>query len=153
MSTEAPKVVLAVPVDEPPSAGALRHTRQMLAPGGAALGQLLEKLHHESAREQRKARKSMASVRAELANRLRGTTVEYDGQQVVVAVVTTGELVRAIEAEANVVKTEAMAQRSYDVHAALLRAGGPNGVPGSFEDWLTDQQALDADLSPDDRLE
>lgn len=151
--SEAPRVVEAYPVDEPPAARALRHTRAMLAPGGVALGQLLEKLHHESAREQRKARRNMASMRAELTKRLQGLTMEHDGQRVVVAIVTTGELVRAIEAEANVVKTEAMAQRSYDVHNALLRAGGPNGVSGSFEDWLAQQQDMDSDIPAEDRTE
>jgi hypothetical protein len=78
---------------------------------------------------------------------MKGEVKEFDGQQVVVAIVTTGELVRAIEAESNVLKTEAMAQRSYDVHRHLTNTG-PQGGQLSFEQYVEMNEALDADREP-----
>jgi hypothetical protein len=116
--------------------------RAILAPNGKDLEKLLIQLHEQSAQAQRRARKSQARARAELYKRLdEGQTLEIHGNEVVVAVVTTRELIGLVEAESNIVKTEAMAQRSYDVHRMTSQTGNPQaGTIESFIDRLEQEE-------------
>jgi hypothetical protein len=69
------------------------------------------KLHQQSAQSQKKARVSQARARAELYKRLdEGQTFEIHGNEVIVSTVSNRELIGLVEAESNIVKTEAMAQ-------------------------------------------
>ena len=109
--------------------------RAQMAPTSADLERLLMKLHRQSARSQRKARQSQQRAREALYERLGGKVIELDDTgAVVVAIVTTRELIGVIEAESNIVKTEAMAQRSYDVHRSVV--AGVNPAAGSVEDFI-----------------
>ena len=109
--------------------------RALLAPTGKDLEVLLINLHRQSAQSQRKARKSQQKLRAELYRRLgEGQTLEIHGNEVVVSVVTNRDLIGAMEAENNLIKVEAMAQRSYTVHRVVQRAAAPQG--GSIEEFL-----------------
>ena len=63
-----------------------------------------------------------------------GQTLDIQGNEVVVATVTTRELIGLFEAESNSIKVEAMAQRSYTVHCVVARAASPRG--GSIEDFI-----------------
>ena len=109
--------------------------RAVLAPNGADLEALLMRLHEQSAQSQRKARKSQQKLRDELNRRLdEGQTLVIHGNEVVVSVVTNRELIGAMEAESNLIKVEAMAQRSYTVHRVVRRAASPQG--GSIEEFL-----------------
>ena len=84
----------------------------ILAPTGADLERLLLKVHRQSVIAPKQARKSHAKLRAELHRRLdEGKTLVIHGNEVVVEKVTTRELIGAMEADANEVKVEAMAQR------------------------------------------
>ena len=106
-----------------------------LAPTGADLERLLITLHTASAQAQRRARSSASKARAELYRRLRtGQTLVVEGREVVVAVVTNRELIGMVEAESNQVKTEAMAQRSYDVHRMMTN--GPSNGGGNIESFI-----------------
>jgi hypothetical protein len=110
--------------------------RAILAPNGADLEALLINLHRQSAHSQRKARRSQAKARAELYKRLEeGQTLAIAGNEVVVATVTTRELIGLVEAESNIVKVEAMAQRSYTVHRFASANASPRG--GSIESFIT----------------
>jgi hypothetical protein len=109
--------------------------RAILAPTGRDLERLLVALHTQSAQAQRRARRSQAKLRAELYRRLdEGQTLEIHGNEVVVSVVTTREIISALEAENNSIKVEAMAQRSYTVHRVVQRAASPQG--GSIESFI-----------------
>jgi hypothetical protein len=110
--------------------------RAVLAPTGRDLERLLMALHEQSARSQRDARRSQIHARREIKRRLAGKVLEQDDTgAVVVAVVTTRELIGLVEAESNIVKTEAMAQRSYDVHRSVV--AGVNPAAGTVEDFIT----------------
>jgi hypothetical protein len=129
--------------------------RAVMAPTGADLERLLMALHRQSAVSQKRARMSQGRARAELYRRLEGKIFEIDGTgEVVTAIVTTRELIGLVEAESNIVKTEAMAQRSYDVHRSVLAAASGPAV-GGIEEFLTaleaeelTEQRLDADTTP-----
>jgi hypothetical protein len=109
--------------------------RAILAPNGADLEALLMRLHRESAQSQRKARRSQRKLRAELYRRLdEGQTLVIHGNEVAVSMVTNRELIGVMEAESNLIKVEAMAQRSYTVHRVVQRAASPQG--GSLEEFL-----------------
>jgi hypothetical protein len=98
--------------------------RARLAPTGKDLERLLIRLHRQSAIAQKRARESHAKLRAELYRRLEeGQTLVIHGNEVVVEVVTTREIIGAMEAENNSVKVEAMAQRLHDRHGASRYAG------------------------------
>lgn len=56
------------------------------------------------------------------------------GDEVVVSMVTNRELIGAMEAESNLIKVEAMAQRSYTVHRVVQRVASPPS--GSIEDFI-----------------
>ncbi len=93
------------------------------------------RLHEQSAQSQRQARRSQQTARDEIYRRLDGKVMEVDNTDTaVVAVVTTRELIRLVEAESNIVKTEAMAQRSYDIHRMASSATSP--AAGSIEDFV-----------------
>jgi hypothetical protein len=110
--------------------------RAVMAPTGADLEQLLMRLHRQSAKAQRSARRSQRAAREEITRRLEGKVLELDETgAVVVAVVTTRELIGLVQAESDIVKTEAMAQRSYDVHRSVV--AGVNPGAGSVEDFIT----------------
>ena len=84
--------------------------RAIMAPTGKDLEKLLIRLHLQSAHSQRKARRQTAKLRAELNRRLEdGQTLVIHGNEVVVEVVTTREIIGAMEAENNGIKVEAMA--------------------------------------------
>ena len=126
--------------------------RAILAPTGKDLERLLVDLHRQSAQSQRKARQSQARARAELYSRLEGEVLTVDNGEVVVATVTTRELIGLVEAESNIVKVEAMAQRSYDVHRMTSSQAAPHA--GSIEDFIgqleqEEQTEQDVDLEPD----
>jgi|KBSSwiStaDraftv2_1062776.scaffolds.fasta_scaffold348612_1 hypothetical protein len=128
--------------------------RALLAPTGKDLETLLINLHRESAQSQRKARKSQQKLRDELYKRLEeGQTLVIHGNEVVVSVVTNRELIGMMEAESNLVKVEAMAQRSYTVHRVVARAASPQG--GSIEEFIDrleaeeQTEAPDQDVAPD----
>jgi hypothetical protein len=122
--------------------------RAIMAPTGADLERLLLKLHKQSAIAQKKARESHAKLRAELHRRLaEGQTLVIHGNEVVVDVVTTRELIGAMEADSNEVKVEAMAQRSMDVHRMISRAGTPQG--GSIEEFIDRLEQEETTEAPD----
>jgi len=130
----------AVGDERPERAGEILAARDVirakLAPTGGDLEKLLVQLHEQSAESQRKARRSQDRARSEIEKRLEGKILETDETgAVVVAVVTTRELIGLIEAESNIVKTEAMSQRSYDVHRATVN--GVNPAAGTVEDFIT----------------
>ena len=122
--------------------------RAIMAPTGKDLEALLMRLHRQSAHSQRKARKQTAKLRAELNRRLEeGQTLVIHGNEVVVEVVTTSELIGAMEAENNSVKVEAMAQRSMDVHRMATSATNP--AIGSIEDFIDRLEHEEATEAPD----
>ena len=82
----------------------------------------------DSAENQAKARRNQDEARRELDKRLEGTPVEYNGETVVVTTVTTREILAALKAESDIVKVEALAQRSYDVHQAIFGHSGHSGT-------------------------
>jgi len=128
--------------------------RAILAPNGKDLEKLLVELHTESARAQRRSRKNTERLRAELMKRLEvGQTLVIHGNEVVVETVTTSDLIRQQEANANSVKVEAMAQRSYDVHRMTTGQANPQaGSIESFIDQLEQEEqteAPDSDIPPD----
>lgn len=93
--------------------------RSALAPTGHDLEALLIRIPHESAKHQAKARRNQERARQEFFKRLEGVQVEQGGRQVVVSRVTTREVIRMLEAESNLIKSEALAQRSYAVHQSI----------------------------------
>ena len=109
--------------------------RAALAPTGDDLEALLIRIHQESARHQAKARRNQERARQEFLKRLEGVPVEQDGRQVVVSMVTTREVIRMLEAESNLIKVEALAQRSYAVHQSIA---GPvsRGSHVGIEDFI-----------------
>jgi len=114
---------------------AQNQVRARLAPTGKDLERLLMRLHRQSAIAQKRARESHAKLRAELYRRLEeGQTLVIHGNEVVVEVVTTREIIGAMEAENNSVKVEAMAQRSMDVHKMATNVTNP--AAGSIEDFI-----------------
>jgi hypothetical protein len=122
--------------------------RARLAPNGKDLEKLLMRLHRQSAHSQRKAREQTAKLRAELNRRLEeGQTLVIHGNEVVVEVVTTREIIGAMEAENNGIKVEAMAQRSMDVHRMITRDGTPQG--GSIEEFIGRLEEEEATEAPD----
>ena len=122
--------------------------RAILAPNGADLEALLMRLHTQSAQSQRKARKSQQKLRDEVYRRLEeGQTLEIHGKEVVVSVVTNRELIGLMEAESNLIKVEAMAQRSYTVHRVVQRAASPQG--GSIEEFITQLEQEEQTEAPD----
>ena len=128
--------------------------RARLAPTGKDLEKLLMRLHRQSAVAQKRARESHAKLRAELHRRLaEGQTLVIHGNEVVVEVVTTRELIGAMEADSNEVKVEAMAQRSMDVHRMITRGSTPQG--GSIEEFIDrleqeeQTEAPESDALPD----
>jgi hypothetical protein len=122
--------------------------RAILAPTGKDLEKLLIACHTESIRAQRKARRSRAKMRAELNRRLvQGETLVIHGNEVVVETVTNSDLIRQQEADANEIKVEAMAQRSYDVHRMIARDGTPQG--GSIEEFIDRLEQEEATEAPD----
>jgi hypothetical protein len=130
---------------------AQNQVRARLAPTGKDLEALLMRLHRQSAHSQRKARKQTAKLRAELNRRLEeGQTLVIHGNEVVVEVVTTRELIGAMEAENNSVKVEAMAQRSMDVHRMATSATNPSaGSIEAFIDRLEQEETTEApDVEP-----
>jgi hypothetical protein len=125
--------------------------RAVLAPNGADLEALLMRLHRQSAQSQRKARKSQQKLRDELYRRLdEGQTLEIHGNEVVLSLVTNRELIGMVEAESNLIKVEAMAQRSYTVHRVVVRAASPQA--GSIESLIEqlEQEEQTAGLDPQD---
>ena len=134
--------------DVPAILAAREVMRTRLAPTGKDLEKLLLRLHRQSAHSQRKARQQTAKLRAELNRRLdEGQTLEIHGNEVVVSVVTTREIIGAMEAENNGIKVEAMAQRSMDVHRMLTRDSNPQG--GSIEDFIERLEQEEATERPD----
>ena len=101
--------------------------RAALAPSGKDLEALLIDLHRESAENQATARRDQDEAREEFAKRLDGTPIEYNGEVVMVTTVTTREIVAALKAETDILKAEALAQRSYDVHQATFGHSGTAG--------------------------
>jgi hypothetical protein len=127
---------------------AQNQVRARLAPTGKDLEALLMRLHRQSAHSQREARKQTAKLRAEFNRRLEeGQTLVIHGNEVVVEVVTTREIIGAMEAENNRVKVEAMAQRSMDVHRMAINATNP--AAGSIEDFIDRLEAEEATEAPD----
>ena len=92
------------------------------------------KVHRESAENQATARRNQDAAREELDKRLEGTPVEYNGETVLVTTVTTREILTALKAESYVIKVEALAQRSYDVHQAIFGQRGT--TEGGIEDFI-----------------
>ena len=122
--------------------------RARLAPTGKDLEALLMRLHRQSAHSQRKARRQTAKLRAELNRRLlEGQTLVIHGNEVVVEVVTNSDLIRAMEAENNGIKVEAMAQRSLDVHRMITRGATPQG--GSIEEFIDRLEEEETTEAPD----
>jgi hypothetical protein len=122
--------------------------RARLAPTGKDLEKLLMRLHRQSAVAQKRARESHAKLRAELHRRLaEGQTLVIHGNEVVVEVVTTRELIGAMEADSNEVKVEAMAQRSMDVHRMITRGSTPQG--GSIEEFIDRLEQEETTEAPD----
>jgi hypothetical protein len=122
--------------------------RAILAPTGADLERLLLKMHKQSVIAQKRARESHAKLRAELYRRLEeGQTLVIHGNEVVVEVVTTREIIGAMEAENNSVKVEAMAQRSMDVHKMAISATNP--AAGSIEDFIDRLEQEETTEAPD----
>jgi hypothetical protein len=122
--------------------------RARLAPTGKDLEALLMRLHRQSAVAQKRARESHAKLRAELHRRLaEGQTLVIHGNEVVVEVVTTRELIGAVEADSNEVKVEAMAQRSMDVHRVIVRGATPQG--GSIEEFIDRLEQEEITEAPD----
>lgn len=123
--------------------------RAILAPTGADLEKVLIGLHLESAKAQKRARKSQARLRAELMKRLDvGQTLVIHGNEVVVETVTNSDLIRQQEADSNAVKVEAMAQRSYDVHRMAQSTANPQA--GSIEDFIGRLEEEEATEAADD---
>ena len=108
--------------------------RAALAPTGKDLEALLIKIHRESGENQAKARRNQDEARRELDKRLEGTPVEYNGETVMVTTVTTREILAAFKAESDIVKVEALAQRSYNVHQATFGHSGTAG--NTIEDFI-----------------
>ena len=108
--------------------------RAALAPTGKDLEALLIKIHRESAENQATARRNQDEARKELDKRLEGTPVEHNGETIVVTTVTTREILAAFKAESDVIKVEAMAQRSYNVHQAIFGHSGTAG--NTIEDFI-----------------
>ena len=122
--------------------------RAIMAPTGKDLEALLMRLHEQSALSQRKARKSQQKLRDEFYKRLgEGQTLVIHGNEVVVSVVTNRELIGVMEAESNLIKVEAMAQRSYTVHRVVQRAASPQG--GSLEEFLDRLEQEEISEAPD----
>jgi hypothetical protein len=111
--------------------------RAILAPNGADLEALLMRLYRQSAQSQRNARKSQQKLRDEVYQRLEGQVME----------VTNRELIGLMEAESNLVKVEAMAQRSYTVHRVVERAASPQA--GSIEEFITQLEQEESTEAPD----
>lgn len=123
--------------------------RAILAPNGKDLEKVLIGLHLESAKSQRKSRRNTERLRAELMKRLdEGETLVIHGNEVVVEKVTNSDLIRQQEANANSVKVEAMAQRSYDVHR--MTTGTQNPQAGSIESFIDQLEQEEQTEVPDD---
>ena len=122
--------------------------RAILAPNGKDLEKLLLECHAESIQAQRNARESRAKLRAELHRRLEeGETLVIHGNEVVVEKVTNRDLIGAMEADANEVKVESMAQRSLDVHRMVTRGATPPG--GSIEEFIDRLEQEEQTEGPD----
>lgn len=141
MSEERARSMASV---EPEILTAREAVKAVLRPNGKALEALLVKLHGQSAKAQREARRNQGVAREKLKERLEGKVFETDETgAVVVAVVTTRELIGWVEAESNAIKVEAMAQRSYDVHRVTNGVAGGTGV-GTIEEYLTKLEGEEA---------
>ena len=96
------------------------------------------RLHRQSAQSQRKARKQTAKLRAGLNRRLdEGQTLVIHGNEVVVEVVTTREIIGAMEAENNSVidALKPVMPRivdAFQVHLRELRGTDLEGSAGLF---------------------
>jgi hypothetical protein len=94
----------------------------------------------ESAKAQRQARVSQRMARVEIYRRLRAKVAPgTDGKteaKVEAERPSSGELIRLMEAEANLVKDEAMAQRSYKL---ATMTGGQAAETDTYEAFILAQ--------------
>jgi hypothetical protein len=118
--------------------GARSAARAALAPTWEDLEALLITMHRESGENQARARRVRDEARQALKGRLKGVPVEHNGQTVMVSTVRTRHVIAALEAECDVIKAEAMAQRSYEVHARLV-SGLHRLNRTSIEDFIASQ--------------